>query len=159
MKDSLSLFLEKISLFENHDPRLLIKNKVHLDPKIKSTILAINQSGWCWTLFCCQGHIRGKQKGCIPYVVFIVKNEYKSLLLEKIFNNIPFDVNIDFPLMNNFRVEISPGFKDEKYSLLDKENQWLLCAEDQIVWIIGKRADNRFIANETTKNPIKIEIN
>jgi hypothetical protein len=118
MKDSLSLFLEKISLFENHDPRLLIKNKVHLDPKIKSTILAINQSGWCWTLFCCQGHIRGKQKGCIPYVVFIVKNEYKSLLLEKIFNNIPFDVNIDFPLMNNFRVEISPGFKDEKYSII-----------------------------------------
>jgi hypothetical protein len=49
--------------------------------------------------------------------------------------------------------------KDEKYSLLDKKNQWLLCTEDQIIWIIGKRADNRFIANETTKNPIKIELN
>ena len=118
MKDSLSLFLEKISLSENHDPRHLIKNKVHLDPKIKKTIININQSGWCWTLFCCQGHNRGKQKGCIPYVVFIVKNEYKSSLLEKIFNNIPYDVNINFPLMNNFRVEISPGFNDEKYSII-----------------------------------------
>lgn len=118
MKDCLSSFLEKISFSENHDPRNLIKNKVHLDSKIKNTILNINQSGWCWTLFCCQGHDRGKQKGAIPYVVFIVKNEYKSSLLEKIFNNIPYDVNINFPLMNNFRVEISPGFNDEKYSII-----------------------------------------
>ena len=55
--------------------------------------------------------------------------------------------------------KLSKYFKDEKYSLLDKKNQWLLCAEDQIIWIIGKRADNRFIANETTKNRIKIELN
>ncbi|WP_396137870.1 tRNA lysidine(34) synthetase TilS [Flavobacterium sp.] len=64
-----------------------------------------------------------------------------------------------YPAGMNGKKKLSKYFKDEKYSLLDKENQWLLCAEDQIVWIIGKRADNRFIANETTKNPIKIEIN
>ena len=54
--------------------------------------------------------------------------------------------------------KLSKYFKDEKYSLLDKENQWLLCSEDQIVWVIGKRADNRFIAKETTQNSIKIEV-
>jgi tRNA(Ile)-lysidine synthase len=64
-----------------------------------------------------------------------------------------------YPAGMNGKKKLSKYFKDEKYSLLDKENQWLLCAEDQIVWIIGKRADKRFIANETTKNPIKIEIN
>ena len=56
----------------------------------------------------------------------------------------------------NGKKKLSKYFKDEKYSLLDKENQWLLCSEDQIVWVIGKRADNRFINRETTQNSIKI---
>ena len=64
-----------------------------------------------------------------------------------------------YPTGMHGKKKLSKYFKDEKYSLLDKENQWLLCAEDQIIWIIGKRADNRFIANETTKNCIKIELN
>jgi tRNA(Ile)-lysidine synthase len=64
-----------------------------------------------------------------------------------------------YPAGMNGKKKLSKYFKDEKYSLLDKKNQWLLCAEDQIIWIIGKRADNRFIANETTKNCIKIELN
>ena len=58
----------------------------------------------------------------------------------------------------NGKKKLSKYFKDEKYSLLDKENQWLLCSEDQIVWVIGKRADERFIVKETTKNSIKIEL-
>ena len=56
----------------------------------------------------------------------------------------------------NGKKKLSKYFKDEKYSLLDKENQWLLCSEDQIIWVIGKRADNRFINRETTQNSIKI---
>ena len=51
---------------------------------------------------------------------------------------------------------MSKYFKDEKYSLLDKENQWLLGSEDQIVWVVGKRADDRFTSKETTQNIIKI---
>lgn len=48
--------------------------------------------------------------------------------------------------------KVSKFFKDEKYSQIAKENQWLLCSENNIVWIIGKRADDRFkITNKTTK--------
>lgn len=62
-----------------------------------------------------------------------------------------------YPSGMNGKKKLSKYFKDEKYSLLDKENQWLLCSEDQIVWVIGKRADNRYIAHETTtQNSIKI---
>ena len=61
-----------------------------------------------------------------------------------------------YPSGMNGKKKLSKYFKDEKYSLLDKENQWLLCSEDQIVWVIGKRADNRFINKETTQNNIKI---
>ncbi|MFD2909247.1 tRNA lysidine(34) synthetase TilS [Flavobacterium ardleyense] len=63
-----------------------------------------------------------------------------------------------YPSGMNGKKKLSKYFKDEKYSLLDKENQWLLCSEDQIIWIIGKRADNRFIADEHTQLIIKIEI-
>lgn len=64
-----------------------------------------------------------------------------------------------YPAGMNGKKKLSKYFKDEKYSLLDKKNQWLLCSEDQIVWVIRKRADNRFIVKETTKNSIKIELN
>lgn len=54
--------------------------------------------------------------------------------------------------------KLSKYFKDEKYSLIDKEKQWILTSNNAIVWIIGKRADERFLANKTTQNIIKIEI-
>lgn len=63
-----------------------------------------------------------------------------------------------YPSGMNGKKKLSKYFKDEKYSLLDKENQWLLCSEDQIVWVIGKRADNRYIAHETTQQLLKIEL-
>ena len=61
-----------------------------------------------------------------------------------------------YPSGMNGKKKLSKYFKDEKYSLLDKENQWLLCSENQIVWIIGKRADDRFKSKETTQISIKI---
>lgn len=54
--------------------------------------------------------------------------------------------------------KLSKFFKDEKYSLLQKENTWLLCSKDQIVWIVGKRADNRFRVTTQTKQILKITI-
>ena len=52
--------------------------------------------------------------------------------------------------------KLSKYYKDEKYSLIDKENQWLLCSEDKIVWVIGKRADDRFKVTEKTKKIMAI---
>ena len=63
-----------------------------------------------------------------------------------------------YPAGMNGKKKLSKYFKDEKYSLLDKENQWLLCSEDQIIWVIGKRADQRFITTERTQQIIKIDI-
>ena len=48
---------------------------------------------------------------------------------------------------------LSKFFKDEKYSLLEKEQQWLLCSENKLSWVIGKRCDRRFIATKNTKKP------
>lgn len=54
--------------------------------------------------------------------------------------------------------KLSKYFKDEKYSLLEKEKQWLLCSDDQIIWVIGKRADQRFLAQSNTVKTIQIAL-
>lgn len=58
--------------------------------------------------------------------------------------------------MNGQSKKVSKFFKDEKLSLLDKENIWLLCSDNQIVWIIGLRQDERFKIDTTTKNRLQI---
>jgi len=52
--------------------------------------------------------------------------------------------------------KLSKFFKDEKLSLVDKENIWLLCTDDDIIWIIGYRADRRYSTQENTKKILKI---
>lgn len=56
------------------------------------------------------------------------------------------------------RKKLSKYFKDEKYSLIDKENQWLLCNEGHIVWVIGKRSDNRYKLTQPTNTIIKFTL-
>ncbi|MTG98119.1 tRNA lysidine(34) synthetase TilS [Myroides sp. BIT-d1] len=54
--------------------------------------------------------------------------------------------------------KVSKYFKDEKFNQFEKENTWLLCSENEIVWIIGSRMDERFKIKSTTTNIIKIQI-
>ncbi len=60
--------------------------------------------------------------------------------------------------MNGKSKKISKLFKDEKLSLLQKENTWLLYSDNQLVWVIGIRQDERFKIENTTKNILKIEL-
>lgn len=50
------------------------------------------------------------------------------------------------------RKKLSDYFSDRKFSRFDKERVWLLCSGDEIIWIVGERADNRFRVQEGTKN-------
>lgn len=54
--------------------------------------------------------------------------------------------------------KVSKLFKDEKLSLIDKENTWILCSNNEIVWIVGIRQDNRFRIENETQNILKIEL-
>ncbi|NBL63927.1 tRNA lysidine(34) synthetase TilS [Flavobacterium sp. NST-5] len=53
--------------------------------------------------------------------------------------------------------KVSKFFRDEKFTLSEKENSWLLLSENQVVWIIGKAQDQRFKVNDSTKQIIQIE--
>ncbi len=54
--------------------------------------------------------------------------------------------------------KISKYLKDEKLSLVEKENTWVLTSEDNILWVVGMRADDRFKVTENTKQILKIQI-
>jgi tRNA(Ile)-lysidine synthase len=54
--------------------------------------------------------------------------------------------------------KISKLFKDEKLSLIDKENTWILCSGNQVVWVVGIRQDERFRIDSKTKKILKIAI-
>lgn len=54
--------------------------------------------------------------------------------------------------------KLSDFFTSEKYSLIEKQQQWLLCSGNDIIWIVGRRTDNRYRISEETKTILKIEI-
>lgn len=63
-----------------------------------------------------------------------------------------------YPLGLNGKKKISKFLKDLKLSLTEKQDIWLLCSNDKIVWVPGKRLDDRYKTTATTKNIIKISI-
>lgn len=108
-------------------------------------------------------------------IPFDTKNHQNKVLEELIFDNkntisIDFD-NIEFPLILRKRQKgdfffpiglhgkkkVSKFFKDEKLSLIDKENTWLLCSKNDLIWIVGMRLDDRFKVTKTTSKILKIK--
>lgn len=47
--------------------------------------------------------------------------------------------------------KVSDYLTNRKFSLPDKEQQWVLCCGKDIIWLIGERTDNRFRIDEDTK--------
>lgn len=62
------------------------------------------------------------------------------------------DVFIPFGMKG--KKKISNYLTDRKFSIQQKEQQWVLCCEDKIVWVVGERIDNRFKVDENTKRII-----
>jgi tRNA(Ile)-lysidine synthase len=60
--------------------------------------------------------------------------------------------------MDGFK-KLSDFFKDQKLSLFEKENVWILENKEHIIWVIGYRMDNRSKVNESVKKVIKIKNN
>lgn len=108
-------------------------------------------------------------------IPFDTKNHQNKVLEELIFDDnttifVDFD-KIEFPLILrkwqkgdfffpiglNGKKKVGKFFKDEKLSLNDKENVWLLCSKNDIIWVVEKRLDERFKVTKSTSKILKIK--
>ena len=61
-----------------------------------------------------------------------------------------------FPFGMKGKKKLSKFFKDEKLSLISKEKIWVLLSENNIIWVVGMRSDERFKVDDETKHILKI---
>lgn len=51
---------------------------------------------------------------------------------------------------------VSDYLTDKKFTILQKEKQWVLCSGEEIVWLVNERIDNRFRITEKTTRILKV---
>lgn len=56
------------------------------------------------------------------------------------------------------RKKVSDYLTDCKFSLLQKERQWVLCCGDDIIWLVGERADDRYRADGHTRRILTVKL-
>ena len=137
LKDRDFLILSKKTILEEKDI-FYVENDQHIiDFPLK--IVLSNES-----------YISNANANCI----FVDKDKLKFPLSIKKWE----EGDIFYPFGMNGKKLLSKYYKDEKYSLIDKSNQWLLCSDNQIVWVVGKRQDDRFKVETNTTNILKISL-
>lgn len=62
-----------------------------------------------------------------------------------------------YPLGLGGKKKLSDFFVDNKYSLADKERQWLMLSGNEICWIVGEIIDDRYKIRESTKHVLILE--
>ena len=145
------VFSESYRLLKDRDQLILSKTEINnidevflINENENSIVKPINFS------ICNQSYISEPTNSCI----FVDKEKLKFPLKIRKWQ----EGDYFYPSGMQGKKKVSKYFKDEKFSLIDKENTWLLCSNNEIIWIINHRADQRFLANNNTQQILKIEL-
>ncbi|GGH43088.1 potassium ABC transporter ATPase [Mangrovimonas yunxiaonensis] len=63
-----------------------------------------------------------------------------------------------YPFGMQGKKKVSKYLKDEKLSLLEKERIFVLCSNNNIVWVVNRRTDDRYKVTQQTKQVLKIQL-
>lgn len=63
-----------------------------------------------------------------------------------------------YPFGMTRKQKLSDFLINAKISVAAKENIWLLCSGEKIVWVVGHRIDNRFRINQKTQSVLQIKV-
>ena len=115
--------------------------------------------------------LENQHKISTPFTMELSKSTDRKVSKDRVKAKLDFD-KLKFPLvlrkwkkgdkfmplgMQTFK-KLSDFFIDKKYSLIAKQQQWILCSADDIIWIVGDRIDDRFKITTQTKNVYIAEI-
>lgn len=138
LKDRGFLILSPINFEKDNNEYLIPDNKTTLDFPLKMTISKVDE-------------IDDLSKKSI----YVDNDKLKFPLILKHYN----EGDIFQPFgMNGKSKKVSKFLKDEKISLIEKQRIWTLISDNQIVWVVGLRQDERFKIDNVTKNILKITV-
>lgn len=68
------------------------------------------------------------------------------------------DGDFFYPLGGNGKKKISKFFNDLHFHFFQKQNTWLLCNGEAVIWVVGHRSDKRFTTKISTTDTVLIKI-
>lgn len=137
LKDRAKLFLTEIPVDSRNQVRIITKNEGQIDEPVRMSFIPTDKMGYIdnSTIYVDQDKI------AFP------------LTLRKWHEGDVFQ-----PFGMKGKKKLSKFFKDEKLSLAAKNEVWVLLSQDQVVWIVGHRMDDRFKITPKTDNILKISV-
>lgn len=142
---------ENYILLKNRDYLLLSQRKstdfetIVINSVTENTNFPLNFS------FCNLSNISNQNKN----IIFVEESKLQFPLIIRKWN----EGDFFYPAGMQGKKKVSKYLKDEKFTLFQKQDAFILESNNQIVWIIGHRADERFKPENTNQNIIQITYN